>query len=241
MLETKQYPLQAGKIHSNYLIYMLMRVYHFINDQHGLLNLQMGRLKISTLNELNDPFELFGVEMSNESVRYAFQSMKTELSKSRGILCFSKSWSNPVMWSHYANRHAGLCLGFDIPDECLRKVSYSRKRLVAEAEKLSDPTRLTIRLTQKFLLTKYEHWKYEEEVRSFVALEDKDPETGLYFAGFSERLKLISVIVGANSSLSRSDIQMALSEHEENVDVFKARLAFKTFKVVRQKNELLWF
>ena len=217
-----------------------MRVYHFIDEKFGILNLQKKRLKISMLPDLNDPFELFGVEMSNANVRHAFHTMKAELSKNRGILCFSKNWSSPVMWSHYANRHTGLCLGFDVPDELLGIVSYSRKRLVADIERLTNPASVNLKWAQRFLFTKYEHWKYENEVRSFVTLAEKDPETGLYFAEFSDRLKLRTVIVGAMSSLSRADVEAALGSNAEETEAFKARLAFKTFKVVKQNDENLW-
>lgn len=217
-----------------------MIAYHFVKANHGIENLQKRRLKIAELHDLNDPFELFGVEMSNESIRYAFEQMKKELAKNRGLLCFSEDWNNPVMWSHYADRHTGLCLGFEIPEEHMGKVFYSRKRLVADLEKLSNPSNLTIDDARRFLFTKYAHWRYEKESRSFVTLEDKDPETGLYFANFSDHLKLKCVIVGARSGLSRLDIKLALGDLASDVETFKARLAFRTFRVVRQKNEQLW-
>ena len=33
----------------------------------------------------------------------------------RAILCFSRNWDNLLLWSHYGDRHMGVCLGFDIP------------------------------------------------------------------------------------------------------------------------------
>lgn len=217
-----------------------MLVYHFINAEHGIENLQRRRLKIAELDSLNDPFELFGIEMSNKGVRQAFEQMKQELAKNRGLLCFSELWDNPVMWSHYASRHTGLCLGFEISEDRIGKVLYSRKRLVADLEKLSNPSLLSEEDALRFLFTKYAHWRYEKEFRSFVTKEEKDPETGLYFANFSEHLKLKRVIVGAKSILSRSDINLALGELSSEVESFKSRLAFRTFRVVRQKNEKLW-
>ena len=90
------------------------------------------------------------------------------------------------------------------------------------------------------MFTKYAHWKYEDEVRCFVTLEKADPKTNLYFAEFSEHLNLTQVIVGANASVSRDALGKALGGHGSSVEVFKARLAFKSFRVVRQKNERLW-
>ena len=217
-----------------------MRVFHFINAEYGLENLRKRRLKIATLMELNDPFELFGVNLVNEAMRHAFRVMKEELATKRGLLCFSRGWHNPVQWSHYAAKHTGLCLGFDVPDECLGPVTYSRKRLVVEAESLLRPRQLTPEVAIKFLFTKYAHWRYENEVRCFVTLEEKDTEKDMYFAPFSEKLQLAMVIVGAQSTISRKDIRDALGKLAPSVEAFKARLAFRSFRVVRQRKSSLW-
>ena len=110
----------------------MMRVYHFIDEVHGLQDLREKRLKIARINELNDPFELMGVELSNCELRQAMENMKEDVSAKLGILCFSESWESPVQWAHYANRHKGLCLGFDVPKRFLTKVNYCDKRLPAD-------------------------------------------------------------------------------------------------------------
>jgi hypothetical protein len=73
-----------------------------------------------------------------------------------------------------------------------------------------------------------------------VTLEDRDPEKNLYFADFSDRLSLAMVIVGAESKVTREVLRSALGELALNVETFKARLAFGSFKVVRQRNPRLW-
>lgn len=217
-----------------------MHVFHFVNEKFGLEDLRSRRLKIATLNELNDPFELFGVSLADENLRRAFRAMKDQLASNRGLLCFSRSWHNPVQWSHYAEKHTGLCLGFEVPEESLGAVSYSRKRLAVETESFQDVNQLDVKTVTRFLFTKYSHWRYENEVRSFVTLEEKDTESNLYFANFSDKLHLKQVIVGANSSISRETLKNALGDLAPTVTSFKARLAFQTFRVVRQRNEKLW-
>jgi hypothetical protein len=86
----------------------------------------------------------------------------------------------------------------------------------------------------KFISTKYAHWRYEQEVRAFSELEVPDPSTGLYFAGFSDNLRLTEIIVGAESPVSRLDLEAALSPLDSNVTFRKARLAFKSFRVTTQ-------
>ncbi|MFH1523395.1 MAG: DUF2971 domain-containing protein [Chloroflexota bacterium] len=221
-----------------------MRVYHFINKEYGIEDLRRRRLKIATLNELNDSFEFYGVGLSDENIRRGFKKMKDEISLTHGLLCFSKDWHNPVQWSHYADKHRGLCLGLEIPFEVFTEsfgsVYYSRKRFKVNPEQLINHRQLDHETLMKLLFTKYVHWKYENEVRSFVTLDEKDTEKNMYFVEFSDKLKLVQVVVGAEASATREDISTALGDLNPIVEVFKARLAFKTFRVVRQRNQKLW-
>lgn len=217
-----------------------MRLYHFLNAQHGLDNIKHRRLKIARINELNDPFEFASVTFGDKSIRDAFRKMKREMHEQRGLLCFSTKWNNPVMWSHYADKHKGLCLGFDVADQSVGPVSYSGRRLAVELEQLKSPRELPVDYVTKLLFTKYTHWKYENEYRAFVTLEEKDNDTGLYFAEFSDQMTLKQVIVGAESSVSRQQLSEALGSELQHVEKIKARLAFKSFSVVRQRKKSLW-
>jgi hypothetical protein len=62
----------------------------------------------------------------------------------------------------------------------------------------------------------------------------------LYFAEFSDKLSLKQVIVGAESTVTRQELAAALSDLAQTVEAFKARLAFRSFRVVRQQNPRLW-
>lgn len=217
-----------------------MRLYHFLNEQYGLENIRRRQLKIARINDLNDPFEIAGVSFGDKNLRDAFRKMKREMNEQRGLLCFSTKWKNPVMWSHYADKHRGLCLGFDVADKSVGPVSYSGRRLAVELEQLKSPRDLPVDYVTKLLFTKYTHWKYESEYRAFVTLEEEDENTGLHFAEFSDHLTLRQVIVGAESSISRKQLSEALGDELQHVEQIKARLAFKSFSVVRQRKRALW-
>jgi Protein of unknown function (DUF2971) len=219
----------------------VQRVYHFINLAHGLSNLSHRRLKIAELMKLNDPFEFFGANLSEPNLRRAFSKMKEAMAKNRGIICFSRSWRNPVQWSHYADKHHGLCLGFDIPSKNLAAVNYSPTRFRVDVTKLANIQSIDLETAKALLFTKYSHWRYEQEMRTFTTLEKIDTGSGLYFADFSESLQLREVIVGALSDVTEHQILDALGELQNTVDVWKARLAFGSFRVVRQQNKKLWW
>jgi hypothetical protein len=100
-----------------------MRVYKFLCEKYGLLALRERRIKISRMADLNDPFELLPLQQSNRRVREALHAVKLRASL-WGLLCFSASWHDPVIWAHYSDKHRGLCLGFDIPEDRYQKIKY---------------------------------------------------------------------------------------------------------------------
>jgi len=215
-----------------------MRVYHFVNATHGLSNIRRRRLKIATLNELNDPFEFLGIDLHEDKLRRVLLRLKTELAREAGRLCFSRRWHNPVMWSHYARSHTGLCLGFDVPDEYLSIVNYTRRRVILELGQLKSHSVDRSTLMQ-FLYTKYSHWRYEAEVRVLIDLQANVLEDDKYFATFDDTLRLAAIIVGAESTVTRGDLTDALGKLTPQVEIFKARLAFRSFLVTRQRRDSL--
>jgi hypothetical protein len=215
-----------------------MRVYHFVDRKYGLQNLRQRELKIAIFNELNDPFELLGIASKDREDRRAYLDFKNDLAKKIGLLCFSGHWTNPVQWSHYADRHRGLCLGFDVINE-LVPVTYTRRRLKLDLIAIRAGGLTAHRYMLQVLATKFSHWRYENEHRLFVRLKEKDKK-GLYFVGFCKQLALREVIVGHNSTISRAELTRALGDMACDVKVYKARLAFRTFRVVRQRSGERW-
>ena len=79
--------------------------------------------------DLNDPFELLSVELPDPVTRRCFAAWRTKALAEYGVLCFGRSRRSPVLWSHYADKHRGICLGFDVPDSLLQGVTYLKKRV----------------------------------------------------------------------------------------------------------------
>jgi hypothetical protein len=105
-----------------------MRVYHILPAKYAIEDLERRRLKIARLDDLNDPFELMSCELPTPAHREAFQHYKASVARRYGALCFSRAWKNPVLWSHYGDKHKGICLGFDVPDEAIRPIIYTATR-----------------------------------------------------------------------------------------------------------------
>lgn len=216
------------------------RVYHFVDREFGLADIHQRRLKIATIEDLNDPFELRGMALTDPHKRWAMGEWRRDLSKQVGLLCFSTSWQNPVQWSHYAKKHTGLCLGFDIAKKFLIPVKYQAKLhpdLVTAALGKSEDGESAV---LKLLSTKYAHWRYEREVRMFMDLAKELKEGDFYFHSFDAEMQLAEVIVGAQSTVTRAQLKQALGALATNVTTLKARLAFRSFNVVQQRQANLW-
>lgn len=88
---------------------MSKRVYKFTCAQYGICNLQNKRLKLSTIGDLNDPFDLCPLDTADPRISDAANTLTAHLKKTAAILCFSWNWDN-LLWSHYGASHTGFCL-----------------------------------------------------------------------------------------------------------------------------------
>ncbi|MFC4740936.1 DUF2971 domain-containing protein [Flavobacterium ponti] len=92
-----------------------------------------------------------------------------------GITCGSQTETCPVMWGHYGNNHAGICLKFEFynskneQDICFSK---DEKLEIVEVEYTNSPLDIFSynkdeleNLIFKILQTKCEKWAYEKEIR----------------------------------------------------------------------------
>ena len=66
-----------------------MLLYHFVGATHGLENIRYRRLKIATLDNLNDPFELHGFVIPKAADRRAYEGWVGYLALRYGVLCCS--------------------------------------------------------------------------------------------------------------------------------------------------------
>ena len=213
-----------------------MRVYHFLNETYAVADIALRRLKVSRFNSLNDPFELLGADLRDPNHRSVFQNLKNKLNETKGMICFSKSWRNPLLWGHYADCHHGMALGFDIPDSYLSAVIYTKQRAKIHFNELEKKVIDGDRVIDKLIRTKFSDWKYEEEYRLFVNLKQESSEAGLYFVDFHENLTLQEIVVGMNCTLPIARLKQIINFDLKNVRVKKAGLALRDFKIIEDRS-----
>ncbi|MDD5384004.1 MAG: DUF2971 domain-containing protein [Gallionella sp.] len=213
-----------------------MRVYYLTGAQFALSNLALRRIKIARFSDLNDPFELLGVDIGNREHRTAFRETKDQLNESKGLICFSRSWGSTLMWGHYAEKHTGICLGFDVQNKFLEPVIYSKGLLKISIDQNTGEPKLTEQFMKRLLLTKFYDWKYENEMRLFVDLDHKTVESGKYFYPFSDNLELREVILGPRCELPIEGVRNIVADLEQPVTVIKSRIAFTRFEVIENRS-----
>lgn len=146
------------------------RVYYLTPAQFAISNVALRRVKVARFSDLNDPFELLGVDRSNVKNRHALRKKTGKINDETGLLCFSKSWSNPVLWGHYGERHAGICMGFDVVEDHLHEVEYEESLGQVKRDSKTGELVLTTKDIDRLMRTKFKDWKYEQEMRFFVKL-----------------------------------------------------------------------
>jgi hypothetical protein len=214
-----------------------LRLYHLTTADHAISNIGLGRLKLARFSDLNDPFELLAVNFRERVVRNVVRDFKSTLDSHTGLLCFSADWTNPVLWSHYGQKHRGICLGFNVRKTGAEKVRYKDKRLLTQLEG-GEPYAIDQDLQNLLLCTKYRHWRYEEEWRVFVKIDDAKREGRLHFRPFDGDLELAEVILGPQCDLPLREVRQLTSATHPSAVTFASRLAFKFFKVVPKESTI---
>lgn len=212
-----------------------MRLYQLSSAPYALQNVEQRQLKISRIDDLNDPFELLGAMQRDKDWRKVFVQAKNEIHRKAGVLCFSRSWRNPVLWSHYGDKHRGICLGFDVDDKVAMPVTYATDLLRLKLDKAQLHEPFSRQVANQLLTTKFRDWAYEEEVRILASLAKARRIGGLYFYPFAPNLVLREVILGARCDTSIDKVRSLVHPFDPHVHVLKGRLAFQKYGVVEDR------
>lgn len=182
-------------------------LYKFLPAEFALRVLEEKRVKVSTVNDLNDIYDFSSsidsiAEKENAlSDKELLQKLIIDSYDIYGIICLSKTYRSPLLWGHYARGATGITIGFDSGRMLLHPwndrvdVHYneSRPSFMPPYPQVMDMMRY--RIVKQLAGQKAKEWKYEEEARYIVELDKCEPSGGLYFADF-DRAYLVRVIAG---------------------------------------------
>jgi hypothetical protein len=220
---------------------MTLRAFRFLSAKHALQALRRQEIKVSHFDDLNDPFELYGVNLADRRHRRTFHEFKRWASGRFGLLCFCRRWRNPLLWSHYGDRHKGVALEFELDDDLVSEVRYSPYRLRLDIEKALARGSFTEQEAYEMAITKSAHWRYEEEVRVFCELPQCIKRDGLLFEPVGEKLQIVGLVLGPLCALSADDVENALPKGR-HIRMICSRLAFTSFNVIpnRAKRQFVY-
>jgi hypothetical protein len=140
-------------------------------------------------------------ELRNEHVEEVVKQIHMNLASMLerfGVSCFSEIHDSQLMWSHYANKHSGFCVEYEVadkltkPEVSLQKVHYSTGYVKFDV--MSFHTRIA-RTVNDMLTTKSADWSYEQEWRLIYA--------GLSDCPLPSPFKISRVYFGARMSQER--------------------------------------
>lgn len=162
-----------------------------------------------------------------------------------GITCFCQRWNNVLMWSHYANKHTGICVeyDFDMPFETasyslLLPVEYTKMRPLLPIEKLGtiqdgdfkiNNTNIDMAFTEflKALITKSDVWEYEQEWRHIVFVND--PSQRLVSLPIVSR-----IIMGVNISNENKNKMIEFASRH-SIPLYQAQLVEDRYEMICKK------
>lgn len=102
---------------------------------------------------------------NDKHLREQYEYQQEQLNKTFGVLSLCNNKNNLLMWSHYANSHAGFCVGFDsalLFNQIGGKLSAVDYEPDFPKFSLFDDSHVNM---HKLIYTKAECWKYESEYR----------------------------------------------------------------------------
>jgi hypothetical protein len=168
------------------------------------------------------------------------QLVDTEMA-SRGVLSLAERWDCPLMWSHYADEHRGLCIEYDMNGHCcshIKPVDYRRPRSIKITElmqwKLHKSADAEQNVLDTYFFAKSPQWRHEKEWRDIQQTNGVKSApfyiSGVYFGLRCDavvRTSIVKLFANSNSSIAFYDLypledSFRLKRRSANTDEIEA-------------------
>ena len=223
-----------------------MKLYKYTSAKYAIEFLRTGKIKVATLEDVNDPNEWLPFipalnlpdganALSDRGRRAGFK--KTFLNH-YGFVSFSETLFNPVLWGHYADKGRGIVLEFEYsPDAKVLSVDYDPSQKRCRLETAGNSPYATEEDARTLLRRKGVEWAYEKEKRVIVELHDCD------VAGISgnvpiyvtelKGLSLCGVVLGTECPLTFGHIVSELeTRRNEPIAIKRLGLDMQTYMLI---------
>lgn len=191
--------------------------------------------------EGENSFEEFKEKFTNEIIQKVKDARNNAL-----ISCFSKRYDSILMWSHYGDKHKGICIEFDRQEKDFMDVKYSKKRCKFDLE---DTTRRVlgymlsneevdvndkglIRCISQPFIVKSLDWQYEEEVRCILSPNSDGVSKFEELSLYTMPTKITKIYVGCKvDKVSEEYKKLITIAQEKSIAIIQLKTSDETFNV----------
>lgn len=125
----------------------------------------------STEVELFDDIENYEKVVSYNIATEVRRRLRFEYG-AKGVLALTESWNNPLLWSHYAAQHQGICIEYNVDKraaDIIRPVNYRAPRSIFASDmfawKCENNEESRKKVYDTYFYAKAPQWDYEKEWR----------------------------------------------------------------------------
>jgi Protein of unknown function (DUF2971)/Tetratricopeptide repeat len=195
-------------------------------------------------SKLNDPFDcrLISEYNNNPAMKYGFEDIGDPK-----VMSLSMSNNNQLLWSHYADEHKGLCIGYKFDIEGLIEnkiisniVKYSKIQKSLNRELLENLASTAVSEHKKMpllsdthllntMIVKSEEWEYEREFRLINFDKNKISNNGFFTISnvtFGFRCKTIDIKLALKKMIEGYGTPVLESPRSNSVTFGKMEVVF---------------
>ena len=173
--------------------------------------------------------EIFLKSPMDYIMKDTFEYIKSKL----GLLSLSSKKNDLLMWSHYANSHQGIVIGFNRHHKYFsqNKNIHDFEGLLKIVKYQYKKPKIYLMEDREFLFTKSNHWKYENEYRVIRKLENLIKMGDIYVDKFPKDL-ISSVTFGLKISEEyKQKILDILGKTNMNIKIFDTKINSEEYKL----------
>jgi hypothetical protein len=144
-----------------------------------------------------------------------------------GVACFASSNTISLMWSHYADKHKGFCVGFTWPDRDSELMAVSPVNYASNAfVRLSSVYKVHNQQPKDYVMERFfvkdENWRYEEEIR---LVSHQYVNQSIVVKGMTPK----TICFGLNTPKLEKDTLMCLLKNKHEICFFNMERQYGLF------------
>ena len=235
-------------------------VYKYIDFSGAVALLSDKCFKFSHSQDFNDPFDLYDElidfkkfeplrfdnltreqkrNIKKTPLKRLEEKLKIEWKKHRinfGISCFSKTYDNILMWSHYADKHQGVCIGLEVDANKLLDDDFITFAVEYEDTFVPVPyfdkdEKKRADVIMRYLSTKASFWDYEQEIR--IVNFDFFKKYNSQFLNFEKYAELKIVLMGLKMKIDNKTKLNKIVKKQKNISIHEMKTVSNKFGLMK--------